>query len=316
MSDPMPNLSTNRTTPAPPPRIDATLPPAEGIRRAILAQVELAEDAAAQIPLSNEASVRAGRVRRCRKSIKRARAILHLLRGRSDRRTLDRIDADLRDAGRRLSSQRDRDVRLETIARLLGEMRSNDPMSSPAPVPTIPTADDLERTDHAADLVQARMRDLEDRIDELPIAPIRWSWLRRRIATRWRRVRRRLRREASRGGEERLHGIRKACGRLEAQLMLFESMGDHRIRRRRKRISRVYETIGEDRDLALARATLGESEGSLRSAIDRRRRDLTEELDRRIGGLPRHRRRSWSMLAPPSQEQPPPSGGTSGDFRT
>jgi len=309
MNDPNRNLDRKPALPqdpSGPPRIDASLPLEEGLRRAILGQIEIAEDAAARIPLSNEPSDRAMRVRRCRKAIKRARAVLQLLRRHADRGTVDRIDADLRDAGRRLSSQRDRDVRLQTIARLLGRDASEGAASSAM----VERPGAVEETDRAAEVVQARMRDLEDRVGELPIATIPWSWLRRRIATRWRRIRRRLRREVARGGDERLHAVRKACGRLEAQLMLFEGIGDRRVRRRRKRISRVYETIGEDRDLALALSTLGvgEADDELRVAIERRRGELSEELERRIARLRRHPRRSWSMLAPSTLPPRRPSG--------
>jgi hypothetical protein len=321
MNDPNRNLDRNpdgspdgkpahSQDPSGPPRLDASLPLDEGLRCAILGQIEIAEDAAARIPLSNESSDRAMRVRRCRKAIKRARAVLRLLRRHADRGAVDRIDADLREAGRRLSSQRDRDVRLQTIARLLGRNASEDAASSAR----VERPDAFEETDRAAEVVQARMRDLEDRVGELPISTIPWSWLRRRVATRWRRIRRRLRREVARGGDERLHAVRKACGRLEAQLMLFEGIGDRRVRRRRKRISRVYETIGEDRDLALALSTLGvgEADDELRAAIERRRGELSEELERRIARLRRHPRRSWSMLAP-TKSSKRPSAPDSGD---
>ncbi len=287
----------NSQTPGPsnrPPRIDANLPLAEGLRRSMLDQIEWAEDAAARIPMSGEAATRAAELRRCRKAIKRTRAILRLVRGRADAATIASIDDDLRDAGRRLSTQRDRDVRLQTIARLLGpEMAATGTTEASRDRP-----DAIAETDRSADLVQARMRQLEDRVADLAIEEISWSRLRRRISRRWIRTRRRLRKEASRGGDERLHAVRKACGRLETQLMLFEGIGDRRVRRRRKRISRVYETIGEDRDLALALAASGEGDDPLRDAIDRRRAELSLVLHRHIGGLRRLRRKAWSMLAP------------------
>lgn len=290
-----------------PPRLDATRPLAEAIRGALLEQIRLAEDAAAQVPLSHENRTRVARVRRCRKSIKRARAILRLLRGRVDAGTATGIDTDLRDAARRLSDQRDRDVFTRVLASLLRETK--DPHRAEAEMVTVPKARPVgnDETDRAAELVEARMRGLLDRCDALPIDPISWPRLRRHLAARWRRVRGRLRRGLERGGDERLHAVRKDCGRLEAQLMLVEGIGGAAIRRRRRRVGRVYRTIGEDRDLALAAVKLDDDRSALRSAIDRRRNRLIDELGRRIGRIRRYSRRDWSSVAPPKSAKEPPS---------
>jgi hypothetical protein len=91
-------------------------PPAEGLRRIALGQVELVLELL-EGEIDRMATARA--VHETRKALKRMRALVRLLKDELPEGEFEREDAALRDAGRRLAGARDGEVMLGTLEELL-----------------------------------------------------------------------------------------------------------------------------------------------------------------------------------------------------
>ncbi len=296
-------------------RLDSRKPLADALRTVMLAQLEGAVAASNSLPKLDDPIERASAVRIARKATKRLRAMVPLLEGAATEDSLARWTESLRRCGQLFSAIRDRDVRGETIASIAREIRSS-----------LEDEDDRESLESITDLAGGRgspprsedavareaasiMAAIRSDLETITLATIGWSSLRRRIHGDWRRLRRRLRRDLAAGCDERLHACRKSCGRLEAKLLLVESLDPRRIRSRRRRLSAIYDDLGGDRDLLLAAEWLCRSDlalvlggasdrciETLLEAIDRNRRKLRVRLSKRIERIPRSRPGAWRAI--------------------
>lgn len=319
VSRPVPPLSSFR--------LDSRKPLGEALREVMLAQLDVAVAAAAGLPNLDDPIERASAVRIARKATKRLRAMLPLLEGSASDASLGHWRDGLRRCGRLFSATRDRDVRGETIASIAREIRSS-----------LEDEDDREMLESIIDLAGGRgspprsedalsreaasiLASLRSDLEVTPLAPIRWSSMRRRIGGEWRRLRRRLRRDLASGCDERLHACRKSCGRLEAMLLLVESLDPRRIRARRRRLSAIYDDLGADRDLFLAATWLCRSDlahvgggaadrcvETLLDSIARSRRRLRSRLSTRIDRIPKSRPGAWRAIRrdPSAPKEPQP----------
>jgi hypothetical protein len=308
-------------------RLDSRKPLAEALRTVMLAQLDGAVAASASLPKLDDPIERASAVRIARKATKRLRAMLPLLQGAASEASLAHWGESLRRCGRLFSAIRDRDVRGETIASIARDVRSTladederDALDSIIDLAcgcgARPRSEDAVARE-ATSILAALRRDLE----LTSLAPIGWSSLRRRVRADWRRLRRRLRRDLASGCDERLHACRKSGGRLEARLLLVESLDPRRIRSRRRRLSAIYDDLGADRDLHLAAAWLCRSDlvhggggaadrciETLLEAIARSRRRFRRRLSKRIERIPRSRPGAWRAIRrdPSAPKEPKP----------
>jgi hypothetical protein len=316
-------------------RLDPSQSLAEAFRGLLETHSEAARAAAAAVAAERDPHRRRDLVRLARKTVKRLRAAAGLFEVAADAFPVD--SSPLREASRLLSVPRDRHVRGITLARVAASIRRELPpqladhltrameAAAAAPAPAGPAAGGPPASpDPLADAEAIAAADASRRIAEWrhllgswPFTSLRWRRIRRQAHSRWRRLRRRLRRDLRSGDDERLHACRKSCGRLETMLLMLEGSGSPAIARRRRLIERIYEDLGDDRDLHLLAEWLRESSrGSVPSelaerlleAILVRRQRLHRRLARRIGALPRLGRGKWSSLRRRTATRHPASG--------
>lgn len=308
-------------------RLDPALPLGEAIRATMLAQLDGAIAASAKLPHLDDPIERVAAVRIARKATKRLRAILPLLEDPDGEAALAARREALRRCGRLFSAIRDRDVRGETIASIartvrprLADEEERDALEAIVDFAGgrggAPRSDDAIAREAAAALVELRHG-----LGSAVLADVPWSALRRRTRRDWRGLRRRLRRDLGSGCDERLHGARKSCGRLETRLLLVEALDPRRLRMRRRRLSAIYDDLGADRDLALAASWLCRTDlaaiagaagdravEALLDSISRERRRIRRRLARGIARLPRSRRGAWRAIRrdPMAPKEPMP----------
>jgi CHAD domain-containing protein len=261
--------------------------PAPGLRRVILGQLDLA------IELLEDHPGEAGdqTVHELRKTLKRLRALMRLLRHALGSKRFARENAALRDCGQRLAGARDAEVMVDTLDALCKR--------HPAKLAGSRGVRRLR-----AELLVDRERAATD--------AIRDPWLREAVAGELRAIRRRVaawepsaqgdrRNESIGSGLERLYrqghrALRTARRRQDVEALhewrkrvkdlryAAEALDAKRLRRVARRADRVGETLGEEHDLALlARAVrsgrrhfVGErkTRRAMRKLIARRRRKL------------------------------------------
>lgn len=207
-----------------------------------------------------------------RRSVKRARALLRLMREAVGERAYARENRALRDAARVLSAQRDARVLLRTLGRIraprgdaaLDALRSEAVAALRRPPPAPPLrailAATCERTSHW----------------RLPRPA--WPALACGLERIYRKARRTLRQAEERGGDRLLHEARKQAKHLGSVLAFLEPAGAKRLKKLAKKADRVGEDLGDDHDLAvlLRRARGRPLDPALRAGIGKRRRKLQE----------------------------------------
>jgi CHAD domain-containing protein len=295
----------------------------ESFRALLCAEGETARAAAETAAQERDAALRSGQVRVARKTLKRLRAAMLLLDG-TEPQIGPRWRRVLRDAGRLLAGARDRHVRaagLEGFAEALPDdaratlLRwAEEARGGAGEIAAATEAEAESREAQACAEVAERLAEWLPQWAVLPTDSMRWWQVRRALARRWNRLRRRLREDLAAGDDEHLHEGRKSCGRLETLLLLVEPASPKAVAARRRRIGRIYEDLGDDRDLLMiARwvSELGdpsappELAGRVLGAILDRRRRLRARLGRRIRRLERLDAAAWSRVGRRRGEAPP-----------
>lgn len=252
---------------------------AERARRAIVLQLR----AAAHLLTPARGSADTD-VHEARKGIKRARAMLRLLRPSLVPRAFRETNRRLRDAGRALSSARDAKVLGDTLAGVVARehvspararrlrariqpTRAHAPGTSGLPA---------EEAALACSLLQRACR----RIERLTLADDAAE----RLEEGLERIRRRGRRAMERAREaatvEALHEWRKQVKNYWHALEALPTRGTRRVRERITTARALSKLLGDDHDLAMLDARLRESAAAgrgdreLRASIERRRRRL------------------------------------------
>jgi CHAD domain-containing protein len=263
-------------------RLQAGEEVAGGLRRVVIGQLE---GAAAGLEQARPGE-RGEAVHDARKSLKRLRAILRLLREPLGEERYSAENATLRDTARALADARDAEVMLDTLESLLAERTELDE------VPAVRALHERLRAD--AERERAR---LEDGDAHSVIARLEYE---RRGAHEWQladggfdsvsagleRLYRRGRREhrdARRDPEaEALHEWRKSVKYLRHAAEVLEPLRPKRLAEVAARARRLGDVLGDDHDLAVLRdlALAGADEGQLApllEAIDARRAALVQE---------------------------------------
>lgn len=196
-----------------------------------------------------------------RKSLRRARALLRLVRGDLQEGDHDRIGAALRNAQQATSTLRDADALRPVIRALM-----NQDQVQPAQRRVL---DRLERglggrgnggqARRTTGVLAAHVGRIDAALGRfergLPAA-LDWDDLRKGLKESYARARRALRRLRKDDADERFHDLRKAVKVLHYQAELLASTGHPRAQKLRKRLSDLAEAQGEVTDLMVLRAHL------------------------------------------------------------
>lgn len=285
-----------------------------GLQGVVLEQLGAAVDLLESYP-RRPAGEQAETVHEVRKALKRARALLRLLRPQLDGGDFERESVALRDCGRRLSGARDAEVMVATLDELV--RRHPRKLAGSGGVRRLrrELAAERERATSVEDRalreeVTGELRAVRERVAlwRLPgdgMGGRGWHPLERGLRDVYARGRRRRRRARRREDLATLHALRKSAKDLRYAAETLEGRtgtaggagagsgaGGGKARRRMRRVARradrLGEMLGEEHDLALLR-------GVVRERFDggrRKRRLLLKLIGRRRRRL---RRRSLAL---------------------
>lgn len=242
-------------------------PYAEGLRRVILGQLDLAVELLEAFP----GGARENTVHETRKALKRLRALLVLLRGELGAKRYAREKAALRDCGRRLAGARDAEVMLDTLDSLVRRDPSH--FTRSAAVGTLRAQLLAERDTAAAHAIHdPRVRgEVIVELRAVRARAARWE-LRERgfrllapgLEDIYARGRRQMRVARRRQSVEALHAWRKRVKDLRYVAETLDRGGkgadgsSKHVRRVARRADRLGEMLGEEHDLALLEARVRE----------------------------------------------------------
>jgi CHAD domain-containing protein len=252
------------TTARPRPRRRPSLlpgePPAAGVRRVILEQLDLAIDLLEGYP--GKAGERT--VHEVRKALKRLRALMRLLRAELGAKRYARENAALRDCGRRLAGARDAEVMVGTLDALVERHPAQLAASRGVRALRAELVAERERSaairdlalreEVLADLRAVRARVLAWKLRERHRRPAKL--LGPGLERIYRDGLRGLRRARRRGDPEAMHAWRKRVKDLRYAAETLDRGGAKRVRRLARRAARVGEMLGEEHDLALLARTV------------------------------------------------------------
>lgn len=204
-----------------------------------------------------------------RRSTKRARTLLRLMREAVGERAYGRENRALRDAARTLSAPREARVLLQTLARI-------DALRDPALAPLRREAVAALRRPHPVAPLEAALAATGERTGRWRVPRAMRPMLASGLERIYRRGRKALRDAEARGSEPSLHELRKQVKHLGAAIAFLEPGGVKGAKKLLKRAGRVAEDLGEEHDLAvLARRARGRRmAAALRSRIAARRGKL------------------------------------------
>jgi CHAD domain-containing protein len=228
-----------------------------------------------------------------RTQMKKARAVIRLLRASMTRRRRRRADARLAEVAGRLGPIRDALVRRETLRKIERNAERLDldreiarELAVAGGRPRAPSQREIEASLHAARRALEGIRRLPARLE---IRHRGWAAMREGLIHDYRRARRRwwaARRDSS---DENLHEFRKAVKTHWYHVRLLERAAPALLARREAALDRLADQLGEDRDLALLRESLASRSHApprrLLALVDRRRAKLQRDLMREASGL-------------------------------
>jgi CHAD domain-containing protein len=217
-----------------------------------------------------------------RKQLKRARALLRLVRTSFEKTTYRHEIARCRDVGRLLSGPRDADVVAATAQRILEE--------TPGPVPADAARivlelgrerdgawNDLLTDPTVIEDATGSLEDLAERAAGWTLADLDWATMGRGLARSYRRGRRAFKHARRDGNAEAFHETRKRTKDLWYQFDLVRDAWKPVLKGAAKGAEAVADRLGEIQDLVVVRSTLLEDPESPNGA-----RVLLEGIDRRL----------------------------------
>lgn len=258
----------------------------EGMRRIARGQLD---DAAEQLEDAPGGDGPGEAVHEARKDLKRARAVVRLLRDQLGDETYRRENALYRDTGRSLSGARDAKVLVDTLDSLIARFAAELPEGAFAALRAQLAAESeaeharLRRDGDAIASALPRLGVGRDRIATWPLAEgadrAALAPGLERIYRRGRRAARAARKDPS---DETLHELRKRAKDLWHAAQIARPAAPAELKRLGRRAHRLSDAAGEDHDLAVLR-TAAEARGAalrpgelplLRALIERRQKRL------------------------------------------
>jgi len=231
-------------------------------------------------------------VHEARKSGKKLRALLRLVRPAISARTYRKENTALRDAARPLTEVRDAKVLIDTLDKL-GQHFATRVRGRPfAPIRKELMAYKREvRTrvldkEHGFAVVETAIRDALARLDDWTAVPNRWSSVGHGVRQVYRQARRALAEARAEPTVEHLHEWRKHVKYLRYQLTVLQPLWPEGMAPLVEQADHLGELLGEDHDLAVLRQMLAveperfggeDARALLLALIDSRRKELEEE---------------------------------------
>ena len=264
-------------------RLLAGEPVGAGVRRILAAQVD---DAISQ--LRGEAGTEpAEAIHEARKSVKKSRSALRLVRDEIGDDVWRRENEHYRDVARKLSSFRDAEILVQALDGL-GERFGPtarelvEGLRKQLEEENTSSHDDgsVERAmaGAAAELAAGRSR-----IDVLPLDGDGWELIAPGVHRSYRRGRKRLRAVEEEASVTNLHELRKRVKDLWYQLRLIQDVDKHMLGNLADQAHDLSDHLGDDHDLALLREEAQRRREAFASPSHQRH--LLEEIDRRRGEL-------------------------------
>ncbi len=214
----------------------------------------------------------AERVHSYRKSSKRIRAYLRLMRSQVGEKRFQFENQKIRDASRKLSELRDAEVLLETFAEVFGRK-----------VPRVFQAFQTDLRERALQTLEVgpvilELKGLEERLAEWKTLSLDWSEVGEDLVLIYRRARKGMGRALVEGGAASFHEWRKRSKVLRYDLQPLELLWPSYFRWFEKRLHEVEDRLGLDHDLAvLEDCLIGRLSKATRSRIEARRIELREQ---------------------------------------
>lgn len=228
-------------------------------------------------------------IHEARKSLKRSRAVIRIVRPRSRGGWARAENHRLRDIGRRLSDLRDLQASVEAIERVRPTaMRILPPEIGHALTGYLEARRDLRFADEEAVRLQlaGALQGLVTFEDPLPVGVLRArgvALLRPGLVRAKKRAQKAFRRCLDEPTVEMMHDFRKRVKDLGYGMRLIRGCSDPELERIRRRLKSAATVLGEERDLTLLRELLLDQDLELLSR--RARRELGRELDRQQARL-------------------------------
>lgn len=203
-------------------------------------------------------------VHEARKSLKKERALLRLVRDSFPPSVYRREDRALRDAGRRLSAARDADVLVETIDQLAERYRARLSASIFSQARSVLDADRRRAREAAAadsgavEEVAVELRDARGRVAEWPLAGDEFLLIEGGLGRAYQRGAQRFADVLEDPSVENLHEWRKRVKDLWYHVRLVKSMWPDVLGQQAKQASQLADLLGEDHDLAVLAEKLAE----------------------------------------------------------
>lgn len=229
-----------------------------GVRRIGLSQLELAERCLKNAPDPAIA------IHEVRKSLKRLRALLRLVRPALDAKTYRRENEQLRDTARVLSATRDRDVLRQTIVKLDARLSDRDKGVVPR-LHELLEANGADRTagSRANDLRKARgsLSAAKKRFARLRAEPDRFALLETGLRKSYRTGKRALAKARAEADEEVFHELRKAVQQHWRQMLLLSRAWPEVCKGRAAAAREIAQLLGDEHDYALLSAFAASQRG-------------------------------------------------------
>ena len=309
-------------------RLYAQEPVAKGLLRIFRGELDTAKTCAA-----DDGRLTDKEIHNARKSVKRARATLRLLRPALPDESFSKTNLALRDAGRPFTRVRDAKVLLDALDDLrehFGDAVDNvstEALEHALQSQRIRARRELTSASTPASQVLEAVRAIELQARRWKFSRDDWSLLRRGLNRIYRKARTAYATVCEARSDERLHEWRKQVKHLLHTLQILTPIRPGRIGELADQAEKLAEYLGDDHDLAILRKQLDsqifaddddeDAHEQLEALIDKRRRDLQDRAFA-VGGrlfatkpkrlIKRVKRywRAWQESSTVTTDAPPP----------
>jgi CHAD domain-containing protein len=256
----------------------------EGIRRMALGQID---DALEQLEAGGSPDERDGAVHEARKSMKRVRSLLRLVRDELGAEVYRRENGEFRAVGRVLSPIRDSRVTVESLDALVErtELRAHDVAGLRAALVERHTAARrlAEKGGEAFTDAVSTLEAARERVPDWPLERDSFGAVKPGARRMYRRGRRAMAAASDEPSDEHLHEWRKRVKDLWYHTQILESLDKRRMKAFAEQAHELSTLLGDDHDLAVLRVEVDqrpeaferpEHLDELTRAIGQRRREL------------------------------------------